>query len=137
MTKMWSWSFTVRTGEFLLWETPAEDYFDQSREKNQSSLLLEKPRRQQCGIYLQKKHTIVQRLRTVENTASIASRNEMTTFIFFSLNFSKMADVIIGAYGLNFDRNPLARPSTHLTAKETTMTLLSFDITLEEKLIKM
>ena len=74
-------------------------------------------------------YILLKALPTVKKTASIASRNARTTFIFFSLNFSKMADAIIGTYGANFVRSPLAKPCTHLAAMATTTTLLSFDIT--------
>ena len=56
----------------------------------------------------------------------MASLKDVTTFSFFSLNFSKIAETIDVAYGANFVRNPVANPATHLPAKATTITLLSF-----------
>ena len=65
---------------------------------------------------------------TVKYTASIASLKDVTTFCFFSLNFSNIAETIDDAYGENFVRNPVANPVTHLPANATTTTLLSLVI---------
>ena len=77
-------------------------------------------------IYSKCKHT-------VKYTASIASRRDVTTFCFFSLNFSKIAETIDVAYGANLVRNPVDSPATHLPAKATTTTLLSFVIVLNTR----
>ena len=65
---------------------------------------------------------------TVAKTASIASRNDIKTFNFFSLNFPNIAEISKPEYVWNFFRKPLASPVTHFPASATTITLLSLVI---------
>lgn len=68
---------------------------------------------------------------TVRKTASIASLKAATTFVFFSLNFSKIGVVIMDEYWVNFLRSPVANRPMHLAARTTTITLASLEIICE------
>uniref|UniRef100_A0A2M4D950 Putative secreted protein n=1 Tax=Anopheles darlingi TaxID=43151 RepID=A0A2M4D950_ANODA len=61
--------------------------------------------------------------------ASMASRSAVTTLVFFSLNFSKIAGTHAPAYVLNFLPNPLANIAKHLPPSATRTTFVSFVIT--------
>lgn len=64
--------------------------------------------------------------------ASIASRIAVTTFCFFSLNFSNKAGTHAGAYVEKRFFKPFAKPAKQRPAIETTTTLLSFWTTCEK-----
>ena len=65
---------------------------------------------------------------TAKKTESIASRMEVTTFCFFSLNFSRIVGIQANAYGVNFFLSPLASPARHFPATAMTMTFESLPI---------
>lgn len=62
---------------------------------------------------------------TVRKTASTASLKAATTFVFFSLNFSKSGVIIMEEYCVNFLRRPVANWPVHLAARATTITFAS------------
>ena len=72
-----------------------------------------------------KSYTNCEKILTVRKTASTASLKAATTFVFFSLNFSKSGVIIMEEYCVNFLRRPVANWPIHLAARATTITFAS------------